>query len=127
MENNPEILLIDDEYISNLIVSKYLDAIGKKSYVIKKNGREALDFLSSMEIVNFPKFIFVDLRMPIMDGFEFLKIFQEKFKTEGIRIYVLTSSINQSDMTQAREYSVIEGYIQKPINPLHLKEILVEH
>jgi CheY-like chemotaxis protein len=127
MENNPEILLIDDEYISNLIVSKYLDAIGKKSYVIKKNGREALDFLSSMEIANFPKFIFVDLRMPIMDGFEFLKIFQEKFKTEGIRIYVLTSSINQSDMTQAREYSVIEGYIQKPINPLHLKEILVEH
>jgi CheY-like chemotaxis protein len=125
MQESPEILLIDDEYISNLIVSKYLDAIGKKNYVLKKNGREALDYLSSLNPQNLPKFIFVDLRMPIMDGFEFLKLFQEKFNSEGIRIYVLTSSINQSDMTQAREYSVIEGYIQKPINPLHLKEILL--
>lgn len=125
MENPPEILLIDDEYISNLIVSKYLDAIGKKNYVIKKNGREALDFIGTLPEGYIPQFIFVDLRMPIMDGFEFLKHFQERFNTEGVHIYVLTSSINQSDMTQAREYAIIEGYIQKPINPLHLKEILI--
>lgn len=118
------ILLIDDEYVSNLIISKYLGTLGFSNIEIKTNGQEALSFFAENS-KNIPTIIFLDLRMPIMDGFEFLdEISKADIDISRSKIYVLTSSINPLDMEKAKNYNLISGFIQKPIHPDKLKAIL---
>ncbi|UTW60844.1 response regulator [bacterium SCSIO 12741] len=122
------ILVVDDEYISNLIVTKYLDDCGEQvSYTVKNDGKQALDYLLECSPEGLPDYVFLDLRMPVMDGFEFLRNYAERFENNlKTRIYILTSSINQRDMDEARTFDCLSGYIQKPMNPLMLKDIIFQ-
>ena len=119
------VLLIDDEFISNLIVRRYLDILGNADYVVQTNGKEALNYLNQCKANSeFPDFIFLDLRMPIMDGFEFLEHYEKMDIAKDIKLHVLTSSLNQDDLNRARKFKSVSGYIQKPLKPNQLAEII---
>jgi CheY-like chemotaxis protein len=123
MEKSDLILLIDDEFVSNLIMKKYLTDLGCSKYEVINNGKDAISYLEKLDTK--PAFIFLDLRMPLVDGFEFLEhCMRQPNLLKDSRVYILTSSINPRDMDRAKEFECVEGFIQKPINPLRLKEIL---
>jgi response regulator RpfG family c-di-GMP phosphodiesterase len=115
------IILIDDDHISNLINSKM---IGKYNADVKLSvflkAQEALKKLPEI-IDDSPTIIFLDINMPEMNGWEFLDAFD--FKKGNCRVYMLTSSINESDKQKAASYSVVESFISKPLSFEKLKSV----
>lgn len=96
--------------------------------LVFNNGQEAIDGL--LDMLNrgeaLPSVIFLDLNMPVMDGWDFLESFVKipNNNTERVTIYVVSSSINPADEQRAREYEVVGNYFVKPITEIDLSNIL---
>lgn len=124
-----QILLIDDDEITNFIHLHLIQESGICDDVkIAKNGQEALNLIKS-SILNMhtpPEklYVFLDLNMPVMDGYEFLKVLSDEGCLEQLKIYVLTSSSHSKDMKFVEQFNV-KGYISKPLTEekLHLLDI----
>ncbi len=117
-----KVLLIDDDEINNELNQIILQKFGyAEEAVVCENGQVALDYLTSIAPEALPEVIFLDLRMPVMDGFQFLEAAQKVSDdlTKKISIYILTSSKNQQDMDKAKSFEVA-GYITKPLTTRQL-------
>lgn len=67
--------------------------------------------------VNLPAFIILDLVMPLMNGFDFLEIYERDFfKNNFSNIIVLTSSIHELDKRKALNYKCVKTYMVKPFS-----------
>lgn len=127
------VLLIDDD----LTINYYHNRLIEKSSIttnitISKNGKDGLD--SFLQLNNKIKgeelaLIFLDLNMPIMNGWEFLDNLS-KLK-EGIKmnykIYILSSTINPDDKKKAKENALVSGFLTKPLTKEHLELLKTEH
>lgn len=120
------VLIIDDDTISSFANKFLLERMGiAKMVVVVNNGLIALDFLKNYcknNEGNCPELILLDLKMPVMDGFEFLEKFKELTITnkEKVKTLVLTSSEDLLDLRRIQEYN-LSGYIVKPLT---LKKML---
>lgn len=96
--------------------------------IVYNNGKEAIDGLRSLvkEKKEMPSLIFLDLNMPVMDGWEFLDDFITipNNNIEKVHVYVISSSIDANDFIRARNYEVVNNYILKPITPEDLVAVL---
>lgn len=121
--------IVDDDPIHQFGMKVLLQRIKFSNEVlIYQNGQEAIDALTQrMEKgLKLPSIIFLDLNMPIKDGWGFLDDFVEipYQNREKIVIYVVSSSINPSDQEKAKKYAVVSNYIVKPINKDQLTNVL---
>ncbi|MGA8853768.1 MAG: response regulator [Christiangramia sp.] len=115
--------IIDDDKIYVNLVKKIIE-IKKLSenLLIYKNGKEALDYFKEImenatDENKLPDIIFLDLNMPVMDGWEFLNEFI-KIKNnlnKKITLYVVSSSIDPRDLERARSINLVTDYLIKPI------------
>jgi CheY-like chemotaxis protein len=122
------ILIVDDDAVSNLITKKTIEYMfAAVNTWIVQNGRQALHILERHTTSNLPlpEVIFLDLDMPIMNGFEFLKAFNdlELPGKENIRVIVLSSSGDPIDIQQAAALGIQE-FIMKPLNEKSLRKVL---
>ena len=122
-----KILFVDDDPVFHYIHIKSVKHLRIDCEVrMAFNGKDALDIISSDQNNRFvPDYIFVDLNMPVMDGFRFIQSFHAlpvpgKEKT---MIVVLSSSNNSDDRSRAVGLG-IENYVVKPIKTLDLSRIL---
>jgi CheY-like chemotaxis protein len=106
------ILLIEDDAIEILKFNRSLIKLSEVHELIEAhNGENALDILAENSQIDL---ILLDLNMPKMNGFEFLKQLRTDPNLKYIPTVVLTTSINRSDLKQA--YSIgIAGYLVKPL------------
>ena len=126
------ILLVDDELICNYISIKWVKRldIAEEVHVVN-NGKQALDFIEE----NFgegqdetcPDLILLDIKMPVMDGIQFLQEFQNTRLSckEKVKIVLLTSSKKESDIEEANKYN-IHGYLEKPLNREKIESVLLK-
>ena len=95
---------------------------------IWNNGRQALDGLLELSRNGeaLPEVVFLDLTMPVMDGWDFLKALREAELPgkENMRIYVLSSSINPADKERALNHEEVHDFLSKPLKEGQLREIL---
>ncbi|WP_223170262.1 response regulator [Maribacter aquimaris] len=93
--------------------------------IVHENGQEALEDLTSMinKGEQLPDVIFLDLNMPVMDGWEFLDEFV-KLPLENIpRLYIVSSSIDQRDIEKAHTYTIVKDFIVKPLSDAVLSDL----
>jgi two-component SAPR family response regulator len=123
------ILIVDDEYLSTFICEKLIKKVMKEAEItVCLNGSYAIDKL--VEIKNqdsnlLPDYIFLDITMPDMNGWEFL----DKYAALNIdpsgkcKIYILTSSLHYNDISKSACYDAVKEYILKPLNCEKLKKV----
>jgi len=129
-------MLIDDSDIDNLINQKIIEAADICENIYTHSGaKSAIEFLKNMEKLSkslpniqiLPDLIFLDIDMPLMDGFQFLDQF-EKLSAETKRhcqIIMLTSSISPQDAHKAKTYSYVKKYLHKPLTQEELRKLFV--
>lgn len=122
-------LLIDDNdvdnYVTNHIVMKSQMV---EKITIKKSAIVALEYLESLEgkEEEFPDIFFLDVRMPVMDGFEFLEKlvkFSPIMSNRSCYVIMLSSSNDQNDIDRALQYSFVKKYLTKPLKIEMLQDL----
>ncbi|MCI4642115.1 MAG: response regulator [Flavobacteriaceae bacterium] len=121
--------IIDDDPIFVYGTKKVMKEVDFCSDVIVyHNGQDAINGLRNLveEKKELPSLIFLDLNMPVMDGWEFLDDFITipNNNIEKVHVYVISSSIDANDFIRARNYEVVNNYILKPITPEDLVAVL---
>lgn len=123
--------IIDDDQIFVYGTKRIMkDSSFCDTIYVFENGLDAITALKKMTVagIELPRLIFLDLNMPIMDGWEFLEDFQKipsKIR-EKVTIYIISSSIDPRDLERVKEYGVVSDYILKPVTPKDLKNLIEE-
>ncbi len=123
------LLMIDDSEIDNMVHKKVVQkAAFANDIVIKKSAMSALDYLN--EIIEkapekVPNLIFLDIRMPEMDGFGFLAEFNKLPAQilQKTKVIMLSSSIDAEDHKKANESPYVIKFINKPLKTTDLESI----
>jgi CheY-like chemotaxis protein len=126
------VMLVDDNELDNFINQKTIEANHFASKVYLNTGsKSALEFLKNLEISGvdtlnlFPEVIFVDINMPIVDGFQFIEYLKKSLSNtfQAIKIVVLTSSITPGDKDRAHKISKDILFFNKPLTKEMLGQI----
>ncbi len=125
------VCIIDDDAVYINLVTKIIELKRlSQSVMVFNNGKEAIDFfydsLDSNKKVDVPQVIFLDLNMPVMDGWQFLDEFskiKDKIK-DKIDLYVVSSSIDLRDINRAKSIDAVSDYITKPLKSGDFEKIL---
>ncbi|MFN8417508.1 MAG: response regulator [Cytophagaceae bacterium] len=123
MKEKATICIVDDDEIFQFITKKTFERLNRKDDLyIFSNGEEAIQyFLSHQELK--PDVIFVDINMPIMDGWDFMEEL-ERIQMNYPQIFMVSSSIDDKDLTKAKSMPLVKDYITKPIDESTIKVIL---
>lgn len=114
------LFLIDDDEIFTFMTKRIIEKTNLTEQIkIFENGKEAIDFLKDAvdkpELL--PEIIFLDLSMPILDGWGFLEEYidlKPKFGKK-ITLYIVSSSVSPRDHERAKTYSEVSDFIIKPM------------
>jgi len=123
------VMLVDDNEIDNIINEKIMESVKfAEKILVFQTGQEGLGYLSANKdkVEALPEIIFLDINMPIMDGFQFLEEF-DKFNENVLnkcRIIMLSSSISPKDIDRAASSKYVKKYLNKPLNTRYLEAIV---
>lgn len=122
------VLLVDDNDTDNFISKRIIEITEFARRVeVKNSGKSALDYLAEHEHTpeNLPSIIFLDINMPVVDGFVFLYEF-EKFRElvrTKCKVIILSSSDNKRDIDKIVNNNYVVKFITKPLTEHSLDEI----
>lgn len=129
MEKLKKVLLIDDDEIVNSINkvimqhAKFADEI-----VTETAAANAIIYIRSLDKLDLPSAIFLDVNMPEMNGWDFVEEYEKiGLNANDITIIMLTSSINPRDQKRALSMGHIKAFVSKPLSPELLNTIYDEH
>lgn len=96
--------------------------------IVYENGKEALDDFKVMLKTkkDLPEVVFLDLNMPVMDGWGFLDELTKLELPKKIAVYVVSSSIDIRDEQKSKEYDMVVDFISKPLTTEKLRQLLDE-
>lgn len=128
MKQPCQYLVVDDDNTSNLICKFTIQRLSKETpATLFTSPESALEYIRTEKPCQGITILFLDVNMPTMSGFEFLTEF-EKFCPDikkHFRVYMLTSSIEDFS-AQAKEYTMVNGFLSKPMKVSYLEKITAE-
>jgi len=127
------ILLVDDDDASNFLHSIFINKLDLDVNINSAlNGKEAIDFIlgKGQEKLALPCMVMLDLRMPIMDGWQFMKAYEDmvpKKLKDKITIVLVTISDDKEDKERATTNKYIADFAQKPLSDETFKALIQKH
>jgi len=134
MEKIQCILLVDDDATTNFLNEELILEMGIAEEVhVALNGQEALDYINlkgkfktkKNQTYPRPNIIFLDINMPVMDGFEFLIAYNKlpKSKKAEVLVVFLTTSDSHKDKLKVIDNKLVYDYIEKPLRKEKLHKL----
>lgn len=132
--NKISVLIIDDDEVDRLVLKRDFEKTGLELAIFEKtNGVEAIEFFQDYQNnrknypEDFPPLItFLDINMPLMNGFEFLEQFdalRNELDVKTCIVMMFSSSEREEDKNTALNYGFVVDYLVKgEFSPLELKE-----
>jgi CheY-like chemotaxis protein len=116
-------LLIDDNYIDNFVTRKILEVSRfAETVIVARSANEAIKSLQEGTVK--PDVIFLDVRMPLMSGFEFLEAYDKiNIDKTGIKIFMLSSSLDPLDIRRSMDNKYITQFLHKPLTQKALEAL----
>ncbi|WP_424000245.1 response regulator [Maribacter sp. IgM3_T14_3] len=133
LERLNTILLVDDDDASNFLHSIFINKLDMDVNINSAlNGQEAIDFIlgKGQEQLELPCMVMLDLRMPVMDGWQFMNAYEElvpKKLKDQITIVLVTISDNKEDKERAIANKYIADFAQKPLSDETFKALIQKH
>ena len=123
-----KVLLVDDSEIDNFINSKLITKTHfAKETVEKLSGSAALEYLKTecKKAESLPEVIFLDIMMPVMDGFGFLEEYEKlpDLIRDKCKIIMLSSSESFKDLNRANSSRLVNKFLNKPLSEKALEVI----
>jgi CheY-like chemotaxis protein len=114
------VVLIDDDPVTNLVNTRIFMKHFTIDVNVFTNPLVALANLKEAALAgraDFPDYIFLDINMPEMEGWDFLDAFQQfpNAAKEKCQIIILTSSIDFCDIDKSKTYTAVQDFISKPL------------
>jgi len=128
MDLKSRIFIIDDDpiyqRIAQIMITKHNLFDEYSSY---NEAQKALDFLKENIKMrrHFPMSFFSTLNMPVIDGWGFLEAFEILFKDfkKNIRVFIVSSSVDEKDLLRSKLFAGVKGFISKPLSPDIIRSI----
>jgi len=123
------VYVVDDDDIYQFTAKKMIAATGLPVTIYAfANGLEALEGLKrgAAGEGGLPDLIFLDINMPVMNGWDFLNAYlgMNELLKKMAPVYVVSSSADTADRDKATKYDTVRGYLVKPIPVAMFREIL---
>ncbi|MGH2664432.1 response regulator [Flavobacterium sp.] len=116
--------ILDDDNIFIFVLMKLLAKNENFNKVLEfKNGKELLESLAK-STENIPNVILLDINMPVLDGWQFLERLEEFPNKSRFNVFIMSSSIDASDIEKSKSFSTVKDFISKPINKEKLDRLL---
>lgn len=117
-----KILLVEDNPDDEFLTLRTLSKLNQNRVHVVHEGSQALQYLfgntavnQNSPVINKPDLILLDMKMPLVDGLEFLETCHTNLRTHDIPVIVVSSSKLERDVQRAAELGVI-NYITKPVD-----------
>lgn len=127
-----QVMLLDDNDLDNFINKKMIEASHFAKYIfVNTSGKSAIEFLNNLNVSGgmlsqlFPRVIFIDLNMPMMDGFQFIESLKKMHSEllKNCKLVILTSSSHVEDQNKAKVIGESITYLNKPLTAAMLNSI----
>lgn len=123
--------IVDDDDLyqfTTTLLLKNTDLVNK--IIVFSDGLKAINFLKDEmdHVENIPDILFLDINMPVMDGWEFLEeyLLIKPLMPKTVVIYMVSSSVDERDVLKAKSISALSGYLVKPISSENIMDVILE-
>ena len=124
---NYNVIVVDDDDIILFLHHKILQSVAlseeSKSF---NSAKKFLDYTASLKDDKRTILLFLDINMPVMDGWGLLDIIHDEAFTHPIEIVMVTSSVDQEDKDKAAQYSKIINFVEKPFSKTILASLNID-
>jgi CheY-like chemotaxis protein len=128
MQSLKPIYIVDDDGVFTFILRALLQSLPfhgpVHNFLNGAEGMKQLDKLSITEGAVWPLLILLDINMPIMNGWEFLSLYERMPFAGKVPVYVLSSSVSEPEMARSKDFSAVAGHYIKPVNAQDLREMV---
>ena len=121
-----KILIVDDDELTLELYDLLLEGMEEISYKTAESGTSAIEYLAECQEEMWPDYIFIDLHMPDMSGFEFAEKFGEIFNADekDCQLFILTSSVSHRDQERVQKTPILKGILSKPLTEEALEKFI---
>lgn len=116
-------LLIDDDpiaiFLNKTVINRLLPEAIIETFISAPLALNAL----KKKCRNLPLIIFLDLNMPEITGWDFMKALENDFPGLNCHVYLLTSSDDEADRVRSQKFKSVRAFLQKPLLPTVLEKL----